>query len=90
MYDLTYRRLPWPFKRTLKAVKGHKYYPLVDKLWVTFEDGSAREVPHWSACEIRLGPDWIAEGEEAERKVSKKEKSQLCIQHSPPRPHLRS
>ena len=41
------------------TVKGHRYEPQYDKMVLYFADGSIREIPQWSKCEVFLDTDWV-------------------------------
>lgn len=55
-YKFKYRRhLFW---RRVKIV-GHRHDPALDKMVLYFLDGGIEELSKWSACDLRLGPDWL-------------------------------
>jgi hypothetical protein len=41
------------------TVTGHRYEPSTDKMVLYFADGSIKELPQWSKCEVFLGTDWV-------------------------------
>ena len=55
-YKISYKRgLFW--KELL--VTGHRYEPASDKMVLYFTNGSIREIPQWSKCEVFLDTDWV-------------------------------
>lgn len=55
-YEIKYKR--WLFWKKIKVV-GHRYESTADKMALYFADGSIREIPQWSKCEVVLGTDWV-------------------------------
>lgn len=51
------------------TVIGNTYDRQLDKMCLSFADGSQREIPGWSKYEVFVGPDWaLAVKADLERK----------------------
>lgn len=49
------RRFIW---RTL-TVEGNVFLKDQDKMSFQLPDGTQREIPEWSKCEVKVGTDWL-------------------------------
>ncbi len=57
VYKFSFRRgLFWKDAKVI----GHRYEEKQDKMVLYYLDGGIEEISMWSACDARLGPDWVA------------------------------
>ena len=64
IYSFKWRRLGKYFYTNEKNVIGHCFMEPLNRFVVRYSGGSIKEIPEWTKCEFKSGPDWHAAEQE--------------------------